>query len=69
MVGSGLWGGNLGLEKKGDSGKVAGKIFQMDYGGGVGYAGIYGKGRIAEREIRGEGGEESIGVREEVGGG
>ncbi|KAK0169531.1 hypothetical protein PV328_011925 [Microctonus aethiopoides] len=54
--GSELWGGDLGLEGKGESGKAAGKIFALGAGGGKRDAGVYGEGRVTkgptERESR-----------------
>lgn len=42
----------MGLERKKGAGEITGKIFEMGIRSGMGYAGLYGKRGIAEREVK-----------------
>ena len=60
-----LWGGNLGLKRKGGSGEVAG-IFKVDVRSGVKDAKLHDKGGNANEKAKRKGGEKGLSIREEI---
>lgn len=53
MIGNGVWGRDIGIERERGNGKIAGKIFKIDTGGGLENAGIHGEGGVTERKVEG----------------
>lgn len=48
------------MERKGEDRAVTGQVFEINYGGKEVYTRIYGKGGIAERNIKRESGYEGL---------